>query len=1850
MLHRQLAAPDRGDDVQQLVATVDGTLDIAAFRAAWDDLAQSHPILRTRVQWQGLATPVQQAGVAPTPEFTEIDCRSEDADAQRQRLDVFLTRDRARGFRLDVDAPCRVTVFRMAAECTVWVWTFPHLLLDGASFAPLLTDLHLAYEARCAGQVAALAARPLFSDFVTWLHPELARRRDDTRAFFAELLRGFSGRNRLPVPSQTSTPPTPADRNCHDIVHALSPETTAGLHALAGTCNVTVSAIVKAAWALVVSDYSGGDDDVVFGVVRRGRAGTVPGADRMLGMSINTLPARLTIDHAQPLCDWLRAIRAQQVALRPFEQASLVEVQAASEVPAGEALFDSIVVFNDRTFDAQMADVWRSTRFEWIEQTGFPVTLFAFDGPALAFRLSTDPRRFDTTLAHGVLQRLGAALEAFARDASVPVGELERIPASERACIAAWNATDVPVPHLLMQELFETQVRATPDAIALIHRATTITYAALDARANAAAAALQEHGVGPDVLVGICLERGIDMVVALLATLKAGGAYVPIDPGYPAARIAMMLEDCAPRVILTQRSLVDALPTHGAAVLAMDDPDLSDRTQRDRVPCAATPEHLAYLIFTSGSTGRPKAVMVEHRNVANFFTGMDQTLGTAPGVWLAVTSISFDISVLELFWTLGRGYRVVIHDDASGSAVQRRLSAGNARPMEFSLFYFAANAGASGASQFRLLLDGARFADTHGFTAVWTPERHFHEFGGLYPNPAVTSAALATITSNVQLRAGSIVLPLHDPIRIAEEWALIDNLSNGRVGLSFASGWHANDFALAPAHYQERRAVMYEGIETVRRLWRGDAVTRTNGSGDTIEIRTLPRPVQPDAQVWISAAGSTDTFEQSGRIGANMLTNMLGQSQADLERRIAAYRAARCAEGHEGPGHVTLMLHTFIGHDVDEVKQLVREPFIRYLRTSTDLVKQARWEFPAFARPGQQLNSADTPDLGELSAEDETALMSAAFERYFHTHGLFGTPESCAARIAELKAIGVDEVACLIDFGVDDDRVLESLKALNRLRLISAEATSGVADDSISEQIEQHGVTHLQCTPTLAQSALLDPASHPAFARLQELLLGGEAVPEALVARVHQLAPQCTVRNMYGPTETTVWSTTAVLRPGEPVTIGAPIANTSIHLLDRHDAPVPPGVTGELCIGGRGVVRGYHGRDDQTAERFFTRVASDGAHEERLYRTGDLARWNPDGSLVFAGRLDAQVKVRGYRIEPGEIENALMRHSAVSHAAVVVEGVGASAQRLVAYVSPHATDAAVTSAGSWRDIWSAAYAADDVAMRDAAFNVAGWVSSVTGQPLSDTEMREWVDHTVERIRALQPTRILSIGCGTGLLLFELAPHVERYTGVDYAAPALENIRRGLEERRLGNVELIESPAHDLRVVQDASYDVVVLNSVIQYFPTEAYLQQVLQQALRKLVPGGALFIGDVRSLPLLDAFHTAVAVARTAPTASLDALAQAVEQRREREKELVIDAQFFEDFARASDNVDGISIELKHTAMPNEMTAFRYDVVLRKASPARHGLRPTPLGLPAIDGRAFSTLAEVRDAVADSHDGCRVFGLRNGRVAREVKLAALLRDRDGVPAQTVADAQSLLAAESGLDPAAIYAIDPRYDVKLKPTADAPERFDVVFTPRADGWAQRPVARDVGAAASRPVIREPAAPVLPATELSGALRAHLTALLPAWMIPDRIEVLDTLPRTPNGKLDRAALVTRRNAPGQPAEAPCIAPPDNALESQIAAIWRELLGAEAIGRHENLFDLGANSVLVMQANARLRSTLGLPVTVVQMFAHPTIATLAQALAPHTPAMPSPSAASAGQERAQARLEMMQQRRDVRRSPAS
>ncbi|WP_413160474.1 LLM class flavin-dependent oxidoreductase [Capilliphycus salinus ALCB114379] len=342
--------------------------------------------------------------------------------------------------------------------------------------------------------------------------------------------------------------------------------------------------------------------------------------------------------------------------------------------------------------------------------------------------------------------------------------------------------------------------------------------------------------------------------------------------------------------------------------------------------------------------------------------------------------------------------------------------------MDFSLFYFDGDGSVAQPNKYQLLIDSAKFADQNGFSALWTPERHFHAFGGLYPNPSLTNAALAMVTERIQLRAGSVVVPLHHPVRIVEEWGVVDNLSNGRVGIAFASGWTMDEFILSRENHANRKANMWRGIKAIQQLWQGEAVDYQDASGKTVQVKTLPKPIQPKLPIWITCQ-SPETFIEAGKMGANVLTSLLGGTLESIVPKIKLYREALAKKGHNPEEKkVTLMIHTFLGESLNEVKEQVRQPFCDYLKTHYDLLDNLA--------KSMGLNVS----LKTFSEDDLDSLLLFGVEGFMKGRSLIGTPTSCLPFLQQIEQAGINEIACLIDFVPSYKSVMESLIYLKQLR------------------------------------------------------------------------------------------------------------------------------------------------------------------------------------------------------------------------------------------------------------------------------------------------------------------------------------------------------------------------------------------------------------------------------------------------------------------------------------------------------------------------------------------------------------------------------------------------------------------------------------------------------------------------------------------------------------------------------------------------------------------------------------------------------------------------------------------------
>ena len=712
--------------------------------------------------------------------------------------------------------------------------------------------------------------------------------------------------------------------------------------------------------------------------------------------------------------------------------------------------------------------------------------------------------------------------------------------------------------------------------------------------------------------------------------------------------------------------------------------------------------------------------------------------------------------------------------------------------------------------------------------------------------------------------------------------------------------------------------------------------------------------------------------------------------------------------------------------------------------------------------------------------------------------------------------------------------------------------------------------------------------------------------------------------NHYGPTECTVVATFCDVdgrdTHGEPA-IGRPISNITAHVLDRRGRPVPPGIRGELYLGGIGLARGYL-NDAELTKRRFVPSPLERTGGSRLYRTGDLVRQRGDGALEFHGRVDTQIKVRGHRIEPGDIESVLNAHPSIEQCVVAAHESPNGDCAIVAYVVPKKPDDNEPArehqrVQEWTEIYDELYG--QAGERATTFDIVGWNSSYTGAPLSAAAMREQVAGTVGRIAALGGQRILEIGCGTGLLLWELAGGCTRYVATDFSAPAVAAVAREVAARGWDHVEVWCRAADDFSGVAAGAFDVVVLNSVVQYFPGMDYLQRVLAGATRAVRPGGFVFVGDVRNRRLQRLLHAGIECARAEPQTPVGEVRERVARRGRQEVELVIDPALFEQLPGQFGEVRASVVQVKRGWDDHELTRFRYDVVLQVGA--------APQVLPSVASRAWVGIEELRTYLQTTRPtAVCVRGVPSRRLGREARLVARLDAAPAdVPVHTVLPDPVAAGQDDGVEPEALWALGATcgYEIRVSGAADEATHYDVWAVPAAPAGAPLWVAADAARGALQPwsaygnALLGRAAP-----SLVPRLREHLRQQLPEYMVPSTFVCLDALPLTPNGKLHRRALPAPDHDVTQDDD--IYAPPETDLHRSILATWTTVIGLERIGIDSNFFNIGGHSLLATQVVSRLSSAMGVEIPLRLVFEKPTVREFAAAVAelqaePRTATMP-------------------------------
>jgi amino acid adenylation domain-containing protein len=850
----------------------------------------------------------------------------------------------------------------------------------------------------------------------------------------------------------------------------------------------------------------------------------------------------------------------------------------------------------------------------------------------------------------------------------------------------------------------------------------------------------------------------------------------------------------------------------------------------------------------------------------------------------------------------------------------------------------------------------------------------------------------------------------------------------------------------------------------------------------------------------------------------------------------------------------------------------------------------------------------DDLDVSERSAEpitdaDRLAPLTVDDAAYvIFTSGSTGTPKGVAVSHTGLsgvveahrKRFGLSPRSRVLMVAAPtfDSSVFEWLLAVGSAATLVVAPPDSYGGEALTALLAEQRVDAAVLTPTVL--ATLDRAR---LDGLSTLIAVGEALPAELVAA---WAPGRRMSNGYGPTEVTIWSTCALLAAGRPVRIGAPIAGVCALVLDARLNPAPVGVVGELYLGGPAVARGYIGRPQLTAERFVANPY--GGPGARMYRSGDLVRWDADGQLEYLGRADAQIKLRGQRIELGEIENTLLACPQVSRAAAAVHCSETGTDQLVGYVTLAHTSSADHDAevvGQWQHIYDEVYDTEIVdGTAEFGSDFRGWNSSYTGDAIPLPQMQEWRSAAVDRIMALRPQRVLEIGVGSGLLLSQIAPTCQEYWGTDFSAPTIRTLRSAVASQPWGDrVRLRVQPADVTEGLPRGHFDTVVLNSVVQYFPSADYLVEVIDTAVELLAAGGVLFIGDVRNHSLQGAFQTGIALAR-ATTADADEIRQRVQRAMLGEAELLLAPEFFTTWAAERPSVSGLDIQVKRGEADNELTRYRYEVTIHKTPTQVCSLADAPTwawdDCAGLSGLHAELMAERPSVV-------RVTGIPRAGVITDVGIEEALAE-----GLSLADAQAhaVPATSDTATPEQLYRLGEGvgYQVAVTWGAQSGTHDAIFLAPDAgnvsaftDVYLPSARARSRGTYASDPDTN---------TKLS-AVRQQLSERLPEYMVPNQMVVLEDFPLTTSGKIDRRAL------PAPVFAATRFRAPRTLTERNVARVFAEVLGLDRVGLDDDFFALGGDSLIAIRVSARLESALGREVPVRYLFDASTVGALADHL---------------------------------------
>ncbi|HYO74738.1 MAG TPA: MupA/Atu3671 family FMN-dependent luciferase-like monooxygenase, partial [Archangium sp.] len=960
---------------------LEGALDARLLERAIKEVVQRHQALRTTYDTVD-GRPVQRchARVHVPLEVLVLDGTAEEREAEAMRL---AREDAVRPFDLVKGPVLRTTLLRLREDNHILLGSIHHIVSDTLSINIFVQEMAALYVTMREGKPSPLPAMPVqYADFGHWQRRNVSENLlAEQQQWWRQQLAGMPRRMNLPTDRpRPETCPLSSERMSVDFPPALANE----LVAFGRREGFTSFVILLAAWQALLHRYSG-QTDIVVGTPIANR--TQPELQTLIGYVAHSVALRTDLSGDPTFRELLARVRevllgAQNHPDVPFEQI-VEEMFPQHDIGRGRMADSVFVLHNNPGGDSQQLPGLRASLIDVPDApvqwgaTLADLTLVFREVPGqLHGALEYATELFDASTARRFLDHLRTLLTAGMARPDERISRLPLLTGEERK---HWLQPRPAPTSPTVPELLARRAERTPEAVAVTHEGRSWTLGELMARARSLAARLHALGVKRGEPVVVCLEPSPEKLLALWGVLEAGASVMTLGPSELGSLPQYAPEGASAPVLISWRGLVTAQRLEPSSILYVE--ALEDASASAGAKAAPRPEEPAWLLPAGASQ---PAWVLNQGGLLHLFETLDARLKPAEGsTWLAAAERAVERPEMEWLWALSRGLRVLFpSQEVSASLLHLRGEGVRSRTVDLSLMYFANDEDSMRGPKYELLMEGTKFADANGFSAVWTPERHFHAFGGIYPQPAVLSAAVAGATRNLRLRAGSVVLPLHDPLLIAEQWSVVDNLSNGRIDVSVATGWHVQDFSYAPHNYENRRTVLLENLKTLRAVWRGEKLKRKGGGGVEVEVGLRPLPVQRELPIWLTATSNPETFRLAGELGAGVLTAMMAHSFDELKAKVGLYREAWRRNGHPGRGHVTVMLHTFIGTDEREVLETVRKPLLGYFRGSVDIIASLA------ALQGFKGDIAKVPEA------DVQAILERGFEHYAYHAGLIGSVES----------------------------------------------------------------------------------------------------------------------------------------------------------------------------------------------------------------------------------------------------------------------------------------------------------------------------------------------------------------------------------------------------------------------------------------------------------------------------------------------------------------------------------------------------------------------------------------------------------------------------------------------------------------------------------------------------------------------------------------------------------------------------------------------------------------------------------------------------------------------------------------